>query len=87
MESYRSFPRRPRGQKACTEFALLILQTFSRDAKDATENMDTNRMDAELAFADLSDCFDKLRNTAEVELPGRCHELFANVSKTNRRKC
>ena len=39
-------------------------------------------MDAYLAFTDLSDCFDKFRNTPEIELPGRCDELFANVSKT-----
>ena len=71
-----------RGQEACTEFALLILQSLRRDARDATENMDTNRMDAELACTDLSDCFNKLRNTPEIELPGRCDELFANVSKT-----
>ena len=62
-------------------------QVLQQDARDATENTDTNRMDADLAFADLSDCFDKLRNTPEVELPGRCDELFANVFKTNRRKC
>ena len=35
-------PDKARGQEACMEFALLILQSLRRDARDAMENKDTN---------------------------------------------